>query len=612
MAFIKRYFFVILIIMPFGIVCAQDVFDAEKTYYDAEFLELYNRFEEALPLYLSLIDNDFSNANVQYKTGNAYLHIPGQKTRAIPYLEEAVKNTSLKYRKEYSFKEINSPVRSYLLLGEALQTDMQLDKALDKYKSYKKLLTDNNMDSSEADRHIAGCIYARERINAVSDYDSIKLDLSEAGTSSYRAVLSEDGNSLVFMRKREYYEAVFYSVKKDSLWTKPLNITAEIESDGKYLVCSLSPTGDKLLLSHLNSTDYDLYLSEYKDGRWTKAQRLESGINSDANETHAIFTTDNFLWFVSDRKGGYGGYDIYKAAINEDASFSQPENAGKIINTAWDEATPFFSNNGSRLIFSSKGHNNMGGYDIFHTDKKNGSWSEVVNYGYPLNTTDDDLFFSPAENEFTGIKSHFDSLPGKIQSVWYWEFYSAENPRRQKESRKLISFDKAPVETTVLSHAAKENRLALSPESQKTAKQPLVETQYILNSVLFAFDSSVITDNAKKELDIIVRAMNMISSLNISLSGHTDSVGPAEYNRKLSKRRALSVAAYLENAGIKRERIIISYHGEEEPVALNTNPNGTDCREGRKYNRRVSFSIEGTDRQQLKINPRPVPEKLKL
>jgi hypothetical protein len=130
---------------------------------------------------------------------------------------------------------------------------------------------------------------------------------------------------------------------------------------------------------------------------WSKAVPLGSAVNSGADETHASFSADGkVLFFTSARRGGYGGLDIYRSDRLDAGEWGEAVNLGPVINTESDEETPFLSDDGRQLFFSSKGHFNMGGFDIFFSRlSKEGYWKDPINIGYPINNTTDDLFFYP-------------------------------------------------------------------------------------------------------------------------------------------------------------------------------------------------------------------------
>jgi hypothetical protein len=129
-----------------------------------------------------------------------------------------------------------------------------------------------------------------------------------------------------------------------------------------------------------------------------------------AHETHASLSKDgNALYFTSARRGGSGNLDIYRSERNPSGDWGEAVNLGPEINTSEDEDAPFLTAEGKRLIFCSKGHFNMGGYDIFYSDlETNGKWTDPVNIGYPINTTGDDLFFYPIGNGLKGYMAKVD------------------------------------------------------------------------------------------------------------------------------------------------------------------------------------------------------------
>ncbi len=162
-----------------------------------------------------------------------------------------------------------------------------------------------------------------------------------------------------------------------------------------------------------------------------QAEKLGENISTKYWESHACFSKDNqTLYFTSNRKGTTGGLDIYQSQRQADGKWGVPENLGTTINTRYNEETPFITEDGQTLFFSSYGHYNMGGYDIFYSTKdKNGNWGVPVNLGYPINTTDDDLFFQPVNNGFAGYHSRIEENSQGRHDLYYMDIYSANNPR---------------------------------------------------------------------------------------------------------------------------------------------------------------------------------------
>ena len=172
-------------------------------------------------------------------------------------------------------------------------------------------------------------------------------------------------------------------------------ISPNINSPDCEASINLSSDGTNLLVYKDDNGDGNIYESELKGNEWSKPKYEMSPINSSAWETHACYSSDNrVLYFVSDREGGFGGRDIYKCLRLPNGKWGPAQNLGDKINTKYDEDGVFIAPDGKQIFFSSKGHNSMGGFDIFTSliNDENGFWSEPVNYGYPVNTTDDDVF----------------------------------------------------------------------------------------------------------------------------------------------------------------------------------------------------------------------------
>ena len=139
----------------------------------------------------------------------------------------------------------------------------------------------------------------------------------------------------------------------------------------------------------------DIYETQMGLDDWEEPVKMGSNINSEYNESGLTISIDNkIMFFVSDRPGGYGGKDLYKALRLPNGKWSRALNMGPIVNSVEDEETPFIHSDKKTLYFSSNGHQNMGGYDVFKTILESGMWSEPENLKYPINSVDDDLNYS--------------------------------------------------------------------------------------------------------------------------------------------------------------------------------------------------------------------------
>lgn len=195
----------------------------------------------------------------------------------------------------------------------------------------------------------------------------------------------------------QYPEKIYYATADNSEWgnTNPLQIFFRNYDHESAL--SVSTDGKELFIFHNDREGQNLYMSRLIDNQWQEPQKLPSPINSDANETHASLSADkSTLFFTSDREGGIGGIDIYRIKKDNNGKWGEPQNLGPGVNTPFDEETPMIHPDGKTLYFSSEGHNSMGRMDVFYTQMvDSNNWATPINLGYPINTPDDDFFFTP-------------------------------------------------------------------------------------------------------------------------------------------------------------------------------------------------------------------------
>jgi Tol biopolymer transport system component len=215
---------------------------------------------------------------------------------------------------------------------------------------------------------------------------------------------------MVFVSELKFYDAIHLSKKVEGKWTPPEVLNPQVGSDGDFYPTALSFDGKELYMVRRSNGNDDLYVSTLGESFWSKAIPLNSHINTRTHETHASPSRDgSTLYFTSARRGGSGGLDIYRSERQTGGDWGEATNLGPVINTSEDEDAPFLTDAGKRLIFCSKGHFNMGGYDIFYSDiGSDGQWTDPVNIGYPINTTGDDLFFHPTGNGSQGYMAKVD------------------------------------------------------------------------------------------------------------------------------------------------------------------------------------------------------------
>jgi len=395
----------------------------KQNFLEANTLMEENQYNVALPIWLKLQAENPANFNVNYKVGLCYIHSANDKRKALEYLVKAVQNSTRNYD-PFSSSEKKSPVESYFYLARAYHINYELDNAMLNYNSFKEKISKKHYLFNEVDHHIEQCKNAKIAIaNPVNIKVSNMGNLINSPFGDYSPVLSIDESTIYFTSRRirkdssnyyikdisdgKHYEDIYVAHNYDGVWTEPELLG--INTEGHEATVNISTDGQTLFIYKDDNGDGNIYVSEQADGEWSIPSKLGSDINLESRETHAHISPDgNFLYFVSDRKKGFGGQDIYMCNKLPNGEWAKAQNIGDVINTPYDEDGIFIHPDGKTMYFSSKGHTSIGGYDIFSSVKDDaGNWSKPVNMGYPVNSTDNDVFFVTSADGKRGYYSSF-------------------------------------------------------------------------------------------------------------------------------------------------------------------------------------------------------------
>jgi tetratricopeptide (TPR) repeat protein len=371
-------------------------------------------FDYAVPILERLVASDTTNANTRFLLGFSYYEQGVDRLKAKPHLEYALNFIKKNYKAD-NFKERGAPAETRFYLANIYHINYQFEKALELYQIIEKesgSKKNNEVFAKEIKRQIemnqtAIKLFGRPvKVLIENMGDSINTEFPE-----YSPVLSVDESVLIFTTRRpetkggmraedqKFFEDIYIAEKlKDSRgWTKAKPISDNINTDNHEATVGLSADGEILYIYKGNITG-DLYESQLDGLEWTELKKLDDNITTFATrETHAVISADKqFIFFASNRPGGYGGLDLWVCKKLPNGNWALPQNLGPTINTPLNEDSPFIHPDGKQLIFSSTGHAGMGGYDIFTSefDIDKNEWSIPENMGYPINTTDDDIFFN--------------------------------------------------------------------------------------------------------------------------------------------------------------------------------------------------------------------------
>ncbi|MBA3901433.1 MAG: PD40 domain-containing protein, partial [Bacteroidetes bacterium] len=390
----------------------------KEKFTEAQFHIEYENYKLALPIFLELHKMDPENPNVNFKVGFCFIKSNIRKTEAIEYLEKAVINVSPNYDDLNPFEK-KSPVNAYYYLGLAYHLNYNFDKAIATFDKFKSLISKKHYMVADANRAIVISLNAKEFVANKKDYkidclsDSINTPYPE-----YSPVISLDEKTLIFTSRRPgntgsiaesvHNEDIYISYKENGVWSEAVSIGVNINTSEHEASIGLSADGQKLFI-YKSDEGGSIWMSEFEGEEWGFPQKLNFDVNSQHFETHAVMTSDQkIIYFASDRPGGHGGTDIWMCKKLPNGQWAKAQNLGPQINTKYNEDAPFIHPNGKTIFFSSDGHKTMGGYDIFYSEiQEEGNWSSPINMGYPINTTDDDIYFVTSGD---GKRGYFSSL----------------------------------------------------------------------------------------------------------------------------------------------------------------------------------------------------------
>ena len=321
-------FLIFFLVMSLTSARSQDT-DMRQIFLTAESYYLFEEFNEALPLYLQIHRHYPDNDNINFKIGVCFVNSPYEKDKSIAYLEKAVKNINPKYR-ENNFKETSAPPEALYYLGTACRINNQLSRAKENYKKFLQVMDPAVYDSVLVQAQIDACDAAGSLMKKPIDFDRQDLpDKINTRFAETNPVVSGDETKMAFISKLQFYDAVFYTEKVNGQWKAPRNIVPELGVDGDVYPTSMSYDGTEMFIYRNDAFVGNLYYTKLVNGRWTPLVRLNDNINTKYWESHASMTRDRqTLYFSSNRKGGYGGLDIYRSERQSNGDWGPAVNLG--------------------------------------------------------------------------------------------------------------------------------------------------------------------------------------------------------------------------------------------------------------------------------------------
>ncbi len=617
---------------------------------EPEYRDRMAAYREALPLLFKANKFNSNNSELNYRLGRCYLMNAIYKEEAVPHLEKALKlnpnvakDIHYQLGKAYHITmDFDKAITEFKKYQSTLVTKNPAEvedvaKRIKECEFAKELVTKPERVFIDNFSRPVNTKYP-EYGAIISADESVMMFTSRRNTST-GADKQPPGTP--------YYEDIYITKKIDGKWTTPENMGAPINSESHDATTAVAPDAQSMIIYLGGKNGGDLYECKLEGNTWTKPKPLNKNINTKYHESSASYSNDGkTLYFVSNKDGGIGNHDIYVTHWDEEKmDWGPATNLGPKVNTKYNEEAVLIHPDGKSLYYSSQGHNTMGGYDIMKSSlQEDGTWSEPENLGYPINSVDDDVFFVINASGRRGYYSSFKADGLGEKDIYQITFLGPEKPLQLNGEDNLLASIAKPVSEKVIEKQVdaltkritilkgvvrdaetlkpvgadlelidvEENKTLATFESNNSTGKYLVSlpsgknyglivreegylfhsenfnipetaayqeveknidlkkikvgSAIVLKNIFYDYNKATLRDASKNELDRLTKLLNENPTIKIELSAHTDSRGGDTYNEKLSQRRAQSCVDYLIKNGISAGRMVAKGYGETQLI----------------------------------------------
>ena len=603
-----------------------------------------DNYRAALPYYEKVLAKDPNNAKALFNAGISYMSFDKEKASDYIYKAQKIK------------PKVDKSVEYWL--GRVDHLNYNFDEAVAHFQAYNATLKKNDQRKEELAQLIQHSKNAKVQFNSPKDIFVKNLGPTiNTQYSEHSPVISSDDKVLIFTSRGEavtgasgkvsdsknksiaadgeYYEDIFETTRiDDENWQKPRSLSGVLNGKGHDASTQLFDNDTKLLM-YRNDNNGDIFVSDKSGGDWGVPKPLDGNINSKAYEGDAFITSDGLtLVFATGKYAEDGTLDLYQSTRVAGGDFGPAKSLGANINTKYDDDSPFMSKDGKTLYFSSRGHNTMGGYDIFKSeyDEAGRKWGPAQNMGYPINTPDDDSYYrlSP-DGSYAYLSSYRIGGYGEkdIYTINYiknaniiGKVFSKRDSTTVIPGIELV-FSGAQADKTALSFrditkpdgayqvavlSGRTYQVAVSKDGKNIETQEFAvpvstndsttitknfyvdyidttSTGLAFKNIYFDTDKYKLRPESITELNNTSQVLIANTGINISIEGHCDSRNTDEYNMVLGQNRAEAAYNYLKKQGIAETRMTTVSYGERRPAAPNDSP------ENMQLNRRDEFKV---------------------
>ena len=571
-------------------------------YYDASvtYKKVYNKLRKK--------EERPQRGEVAFKMGRCY-RLLNMSARASAAFQNALR---------YEYPDSTT----HFMLAQALHADGKYAAALRSYDKYLEFCPDDSLAINCAE----GCRTAQEIRARGSRYVVKQAKLFNSRRADFCPMyLGADCDQIYYTSTTEKATGdkkseitgmknadVFFSKKNEKgEWERPEPVEGELNTEFDEGIVAFSPDAQTMYLTkarrELNApTSVEIYTSTRSDAKWSAPVKFEITADTLSTFGHPAVSPDGeYLYFVSDMPGGYGGKDIWRISLKERQG--SLVNLGPDINTEGNDDFPYVRSDGS-LYFSSDGHPGMGGLDIFRAtavgDPADLRW-KVENMGFPINSAGDDfgITFGKGEDGF------FSSNRGDARG--YDHIYSFEyDPVRITIEGLVMDKDEEPVKNAIIrivgNDGSNQKEVARDDGSFSFALQrgvkyvmlagakgylnqkqefasdstmedanywvefilPSISKPSVVENIFYDYDKADLRPESKMALNELIAVLHDNPNVTIEMASHTDRWGSDAYNINLSERRAKSVVDYLVENGISRDRLQPHGYGKSRPKTV--------------------------------------------
>lgn len=481
----------------------------EKELYQKANEQMYEEnYLAAQETYLKLLEIVPKNDQYLLETGLAYFFASTDREKSLEYFNRAKANS-----RPDTIPEL------FYYSGRANQLTSNFTEAISDFERFKTYLKDNRRGKEmkeEVDNYIKMCQHGQYHLNLyaknpvanpdkpikdltkyfINDTDYVAIEnfgkKFNSTYADYTSYVINNRTTVAFTSRRprigsdadplfdgQFFEKIFVSRFKDGEWKQPV----EVNYTNVFGTSVDNPEEDHQAIIYVNQNedmallyrDNKILFTKRTGAKWSTPEAFPEVINnpSDLQSSAAITNDGKVLYFVSQKKDGYGGRDIYRSELQADGSWSKAENLGAVVNTEKDEESPFITKDGSKLYFSSQGHSSMGGYDVFVSERKpDGTWDTPSSLGSPINSPADEIYYIPST---AGELAYYSSSrTGGYGDIDIYKIYKGVQPLEKdtlpalasaEEEQEVMDEEKEPTaDTTAIAMAETDEETASTGE----------------------------------------------------------------------------------------------------------------------------------------------------